>query len=185
MLGAEWSLQRGPQTDGAQASAPLPALPPPWPACSLSPMRLEWPPPVLFPRLLSPLPSAWGLCTLRLQDPPGSLPLMLWPGRGLPRSQSWWPIPRRRTLHPQFQEHLWSLLSLAGRLGISMVTSVSVLKEDSWRPLSWAVTSRSVPGLGPGQLGVEGGHLGPAVRSKGRQPPTHSALLPQSRLMRA
>lgn len=106
----------------------------------------------------------------------GSLPLKLWPGRGLPGSQSWGPILRHRALHPQTHEHL-----LAWRLGVPWCQASPDGERTPPGP-ALAVTSPSVPGLGAGQLEGEGGTSGPSCA---QATPTHSAPLPSSRLVRA
>lgn len=146
-------------------------------------LRLGWP--RSCPRGRCPLSACLGALLHVSGTLLGSLPLKLWPGRGLPRSQSWWPILRRRALHPHTHEHLLEPVPPCLEAGLSLVPGVSGLKEDSSRPRPLAVTSHLVPGLGAGQLGVEGGTSGPSCAQPGQATPTHSALLPQSRLVRA
>lgn len=167
--GAERSLQRVPHPDGAQHS--------PTPACHHAGQPLAHRA-LLTEAGLAPGPVPMAVvpfvCPGALLHVSGtllgSLPPKIWPGRGLPRSQSWWPILRRRALHPKSTSTFRSPRPLAWRLGFPWCQA-SLPKEDSFGPRPRAVTSHLVPGLGAGQLAVGGGHLGPAVHSQGRPPP--------------
>lgn len=116
----------------------------------------------------------------------GSLPPKIWPGRGLPRSQSWWPILRRRALHPQIHEHLPEPAPPCLEAGLSSVPGVSVsTKRGLLRAPPWNCDLSLSAWSGSWSAGGGRGTSGPSCAQPGQATPTHSALLPQSRLLRA
>lgn len=152
--------------------APTPAPPPRSPAYSLGLATVRRAIPRPPPRVPVPTRIAWGLCNSCLWGFPGkfvpeALAQELQPGRGLPRSPSSWQNQRCGAPTPKATGTFWSLLPRAQQLGIYLLTCLSALTEDSWDPLGplsqclvWGLVNR-----------VRRGHLGPAVHSKGRQPP--------------
>lgn len=170
MSAAQWSLWCTPKPDGAQAFAPTPH-PATMLACLLTgPCQGDSQPP---DQAGGSLPAS--LClgalyclslALSLQVPPWSSG----PGasRGLTRIQSWQEMERRQALCPQTHKHSLEPAPRAQRLGIYVLT------EGVWRLLSPALTSHSVPGLEPGQLGVGEGTSGSSCAPRGVQagPPT-------------
>lgn len=114
----------------------------------------------------------------------GSLPPKIWPGRGLPRSQSWWPILRRRALHPQIHEHLPEPAPPCLEAGLSSVPGVSTERGLLRAPPSSCDLSLSA-WSGSWSAGGGRGTSGPSCAQPGQATPTHSSLLPQSRLLRA
>lgn len=127
-----------------------------------------------------------------------SVPTSFWPGRSVipvswtllgssplcssgPGAAGWEGAAKKPQLaaHPEIRgppppnhESGWSLLPLAWKLDVHLVTGASALTEDSWGSFLPALTSPFMPGLGLGQpWGIRTGHLGPAVCSEGGQPP--------------
>lgn len=181
--GAERSLQRVPHPDGAQHS--------PAPACHHAgqplahralPTEAGLAP---GPAPMAVVPSVCLGALLRVSGTLlGSLPPKIWPGRGLPRSQSWWPILRRRALHPQIHEHLPEPAPPCLEAGLSSVPGVSTERGLLRAPPSSCDLSLSA-WSGSWSAGGGRGTSGPSCAQPGQATPTHSSLLPQSRLLRA
>lgn len=150
-------------------SPPLPTLPPRSPACSLGPVKATANP-LTRPGALSLLPSAWGLCTACLWHSPCEfLPgaVAQEPAGACPESRAGrrWRDAKPSALRPT------SILEPAPH---AQKLGIYVLMEGVWRLLSPALTSHSVPGLEPGQLGVGEGTSGSSCAPRGGQagPPT-------------